>query len=415
MISRGFTLLWSAETVSEFGDRVTELALPLIAVVALDATATQAGILTAAVWAPNLLGVLVGSWTDRRSFRKPILVAASLVRAAVLATLPIAHFLGLVTFAQLCVVALLTGTAQVFSMTAAQAFFVSLVPSSRYVEANSRLSVSRSASFVGGPALGGYLIQVLTAPVAVVFDALSFVIAAILMGRIRSAPVEVSASSPFLSDVRDGLRYVLTHRYLRASLSCVTTVNFFTFAAQALAVLFMSRTLGLSSGLIGLAFGTGAVGGLLGALAAPRLSSLFGAGRVIVAGSVLFPLPIAAMAFIHGPHGIVILLVALGEFFSNAGVMLFDINLNAVQTAVTADAMRSRSAGVFSSINYGVRPLGALAGGLLGSAIGVRPTLVVAGVGGALCCLWLLRSPIRSVTTVDALSPHPVAVAPDAA
>jgi MFS family permease len=401
MINGRFARLWAGETISQFGDRVTELALPLIAVLTLAATPAEVGLLTAAVWTPNLLGLLVGSWTDQRIHRKRILVAADLLRAAVLISLPVAYVLGVVTLAQLFVVALLSGAGQVFFMSAYQSFFVAVVDRDRYIDANSRLSFSRSASYVAGPAVGGILIQIFTAPVAVLVDAVSFLASALLIGRIPVEPEPAQPHAPLLADARAGLRYVLSHRYLRASLGCVTTVNFFTFAAQALVVLFASRTLGLPSGLIGLAFGIGAVGGLLGAGVAPRLSRRYGAGRVIVAGAVVFPASIAVMAAAHGPHLLTATTIGLAEAFGGAAVMLFDINLNAMQTAVTADNMRSRVAGVFSTINYGARPLGAVVGGVLGGTIGVRPTLLIAAAGGMLCCLWLLRSPIPEVRTID--------------
>jgi MFS family permease len=407
VINRRFTLLWAAQTVSELGNRVSDLALPLIAVVTLGAGPLQVGLLTSALWAPNLLGVLVGSWTDRRPHRRPLLITADLVSAAVLLSLPLAHWLGVVTLPQLYVVGLLAGGAQVLSMSAGQSFFVAIVDREHYVAANSRLSTSRSASYVAGPTIGGFLVQVCTAPVAVLIDAASFVCSAALLSRIESPRIAVAPPASFLADVREGVAYVRGHPYLRAALGCVTTVNFFTFAAQGLAVLFASRTLGLPSGLIGLAFGIGALGGLLGAVSAPRLSRTFGAGRMVVVGAILFPAPIAVMAVAGGPHWLAVTVVAAGEVLSAAGVMVFDINLNAIQTAVIADAVRSRVSGVFSTVNYGARPLGALVGGLLGGAVGVRPTLLIAAAGGTACCLWLLRSPIPRVRDIASLRPAP--------
>lgn len=399
-----FRKLWTGDLISQFGDRVTELALPLIAVATLAATPAQVGLLTAAVWTPNLLGVLAGAWVDRRPYRKAIMIAADLLRAAALISLPIAHWLGMITLTQLFAVALLTGAGQVLSMAAYQSFFVTLVPPSQYVSANSKLNISRSASFSAGPAIGGYLIQLLTAPVAVIVDAFSFLASAAFLSRIPSAPSVVSDSP---GGVGPGLRYVFGHPYLRAALACVTTLNFFTFIAQALAVLFASRTLGLPAGVIGLAFGLGAVGGLAGAAFAPRLSRRYGVGRLVLIGSILFPVPIAVMALATGPHWVAATIIAAGEALSAAGVMIFDINLNSVQLAVTADHMRSRVAGVFSTINYGSRPLGAVVGGLLGSWIGVRPTLLVAAAGGALCSLWLLPSPIPAIRDLSEVGTAP--------
>ena len=392
----GFRRFWAGETISQFGDRISELALPLIAVTALAATPAEVGLLTAAVWAPNLLSVLVGSWVDGQAHRRRLLVAADLLRAAVLLSLPLAHWLGTVTLAQLFVVALLAGAGQVLFSSAYPSFFVSLVDRRDFVEANSRLSTSRSASFVAGPALGGLLIEVLTAPVAMLVDALSFLASALLIARIPAAPAEPAAHASPLS----GLSYVLRHPYLRSALGCVTTINFFGFLAQALVVLFASRTLGLPAGLIGLAFGLGALGGLLGAVAAPRLSRRYGIGRMILAGAVLFPAPTAAVALAGGSPAVAFTVLLLAQAVAGFGVMVFDINLNSVQAAVTADAVRSRVSGVFGTINYGARPLGAVLGGLLGSAIGVRPTLLVAAAGGMLAALWLVWSPIAPLRTL---------------
>jgi MFS family permease len=399
---RRFGSFWAGQTISQFGDRISELALPLIAVVALAATPTQVGLLTAAVWAPNLLSLLVGSWVDRQSRRKHLLVAADLLRAAVLLSLPIAHWFGVVTLRQLFVVALLSGVGQVLFSSAYPSFFVALVNRDRYVDANSKLSTSRSASYVAGPAIGGFLIQVLTAPVAVLIDAVSFLFSAVLIGRIKvTTPAIEATSTSLLADARAGLSYVLHHRYLRAGLGCVTTMNFFGFVAQALVVLFASRTLGLPVALIGLAFGVGAVGGLLGAVVSPRLTSRYGVGRMVLLGAILFPAPTAAIALAGGPHWLAATILALAETVSGAGVMLFDINLNSLIAAVTADEMRSRVAGVFGTINYGSRPLGAVVGGLLGTWVGLRPTLLIAAVGGVLCCLWLLPSPIPRLVSLD--------------
>ena len=170
-------------------------------------------------------------------------------------------------------------------------------------------------------------------------------------------------------------------------------------------MLYASRTLGLSAGLIGLALGIGALGGLVGAVAAPVLAARFGVGPVIVAGAILFPAPLALLALAGGPEWSAALVLGAVEFVSALGVMLFDVNLNALQASVTPDAVRSRVSGAFSTINYGIRPLGAVVGGVLGTQIGLRPTLVVAALGGTLSALWLLPSPIPRVHSLDGLEP----------
>ncbi|MFD0021770.1 MFS transporter [Streptomyces sp. NPDC058382] len=398
---RGFRRFWAGHTVSQFGDRITELALPLIALGALNASANQVAWLTALIWTPNLLAMFLGAWVDQRAGKRRLMILADLVRAAALLSVPAAYLLEAVTLGQLYVVALLMGAAGVLFNTAYPPFFVGLVPRASYVEANSRLSASRSASYVAGPAVGGALIQIFTAPVTLVVDALTFLASAALIRRVPvdEPPVAADATATtMVRRAREGLALVVRHPVLRAGLGCAATVNFFTFiAGSGLIVLFASRDLGLSPGVIGLAFGVGATGSLLGALAAPSLSRRFGVGRSIVVGAVLFPAPIAIAALAHGPAGFGAGALAAYQFLSGFGVMLFDVNLNALQTTVIPDGLRSRVAGAYSTVNYGIRPVGAVVGGLLATVVGLRATLLVAAVGGALSLLWLLPSPIPRI------------------
>lgn len=404
---RRFVTYWSGETVSQFGDRVTELALPLIAVVSLHATPTQMGLLTAAVWAPNLVSLLVGAWVDHQRLKRRLLIAADLLRALTLVSIPIAYFLGSLTLGHLFAVALIAGFGQVLFQTAYQPFFVALVRRDQYVEANSVLSTTRSASFIAGPAVGGGLIQLLSGPVTLVVDALSFVMSALMISRVEviEREVDTADTAPLLRRAVDGMRFVLRHPYLKASLGCATTVNFFSFMSGALLLLFASRALGLSAGLIGLAFGIGATGGLLGAFLASRVARWIGVGWTVVVGSVVFCAPTALVPLAHGPTWAKGGVLAIVEFLASLGIMCFDINLNSLQTAVTPDDMRSRVAGAFSTINYGIRPLGAITGGLLGQYVGVGPTMIIAAIGGSLGFLRLLPSPIPGVRTVDDLEP----------
>ncbi|MFE2019100.1 MFS transporter [Streptomyces sp. NPDC059499] len=402
-----FRRFWAGQSISEFGDRITELALPLVAVTALGASANQVAWLTALIWTPNLLGILLGAWVDRRVHKRRLMVLADLVRGAVLLSLPVAYLLDAVSLGQLYAVALLTGAAAVLFSTAYPPFFVQLVPRSSYVEANSKLSTSRSVSYVVGPAVGGGLVQALTAPVAVVVDALSYLASAFLIGRIPLAELRAdtdeTAVPSLLRRAREGLAFVGRHPVLRAGLGCAATVNFFTFVAgSGLMVLFASRVLGLSAGVIGLAMGIGSTGALLGAVIAPRVSRRIGVGRSIVVGAVLFPAPIAIAACAGGPLWVCAGALAAAKFLSGVGVMLFDVNLNSLQTSVIPDGMRSRVAGAYSTLNYGLRPAGAIVGGLLATVFDLRTALLVGAVGGALSLLWLLSSPIPRIHSLAA-------------
>ena len=393
-----FGLLWLGDTVSAFGDRITELALPLIAVSTLQTTPAMVGLLVAAVWAPNLLSVVIGAWVERQPSKKRLLILANLIQAMAVASLPIAHLLAEVTLAQLFIVAVVQGTGGVLAHTASQPFFVRVVPKEAYVKANSLLSGSRSASFIAGPALGGALIQVWTAPVAMLVDAVSFVVSAVALKAVRvderrEEPVE---SGSLLRQIGSGLRFVFAHPYLRPALACVTTANFFSYVLNAVLIVFAVRTLGLTPALIGLALGVGAVGGLLGAVLAGPLGRRIGGGRSIAVGAVLFAAPFAVLP-LAGRSTAPVAVLAGVQFLSAAGVMVFDIHLNAVQTVVTPDRMRSRRTGVFGTINYGIRPIGAALGGVTAGLVGIEPVIIAAAIGGTAAVFWLLGSPVLRV------------------
>lgn len=407
---RRFGRFWVGDGVSTFGDRITELALPVIAVATLHVGPGTVGLLVAAVWAPNLTSVVVGAWVERQPSKKRLLVVANLVQAAAVASLGVAHVIAEVSLAQLFVVAVVHGFGGVLAHTASQPFFVRLVPPEAYVEANAVLSGTRAASFVAGPALGGALIQAVTAPVAMLVDAASFLVSAV---AIATVPVDETNRhpvdrTPLRRQVVSGARFVLRHPYLRPALACVSTANFFSYALQAVLVLFALRTLQLSPGLIGSALGIGAVGGLLGAVVAGPLARRIGAGRSIAIGAVTYALPFVALPLASGTTLAKVAVLAGVQFVSSAGVMVFDIHLNAIQTIVTPDRMRSRRTGVFGTINYGVRPVGAALGGLTAGLLGVPTVIVSAAVGGSLAVLWLLRSPIiHTVAATDLTPKHP--------
>ncbi|MFJ2958884.1 MFS transporter [Streptomyces sp. NPDC087270] len=404
---RRFAIFWSGQTVSQFGDRISELALPLIAVALLHANARQAALLTALIWLPNTVAPVVGAWIDSRPHKRLMMIAADVTRAAALLSLPIAYGAHALGLGQLYVVGAVTGVGQTVFDVAYPAFFVTLIPRTGYVVANSRLNMSRSLSYVVGPAVGGALVQAITAPAAAAVDAVSFLFSATMIGRIRTKGLPPASDShlPLRTRMAAGARFIFRHPVLRASLACSTTMNFFMYAAQAIVILFANRVLGLPAGMIGLALGAGAVGGLAGAVLARRAIGVLGLGRTIMLGAALYPSPLVLLVLAGGAHGKSFLLLGATEFLSGLGVMFFDIGNNSLRAAVTPDHLRSRIAGAYSSINYGSRPLGALVGGWLATGIGMRPTLLIAGVCGAAGSLLLLPSPVPGIKVV----PEPVA------
>ncbi|MEP6631968.1 MAG: MFS transporter [Lapillicoccus sp.] len=411
---RRFATYWFGQGVSQLGDRVSELALPLLAVTMLAATPGEVGVLTAAIWAPNLASVVIGAWVDRRPSKRRLLVVANLVQALAAASVPLAYASGHLSLPVVLAAALVLGTGGVLYQTSYPTFFARLVPRKDYVRANSLLSTTRSGSFIAGPAIGGALINTVTAPVAMLVDAGSFLVSA---GAIASVRVD-EKHGPDAGEARthdggdrllrragQGLVFLSRHPYLRVSLACTTTLNFFSFVVAAVLIVFANRELGLDAAQIGLALGLGALGGLVGALAAPRLGRIIGTGRTVVVGAVLFSAPFAFVPLAGDGTAAKVALLAVVEGVSSVGVMLFDVNVNSVQTAVTPDHMRSRTAGAFATVNYGIRPLGALLGGFAATWVGVGPTLIAAAVGGCLSVVWLVRSPLLAVRSVADLEP----------
>ena len=391
-----FRNLWLGQTVSLFGDQVTLIALPLAAVLVLHANAAEMGYLTAAELIPHLLFSLpAGAWLERVERRRRLMIAADVARAGLLASIPVAYALDVLTFAQLYAVAFLAGTLAVVFDISYMTLYVAVTKREDYVEANSLLNASRAFSFVAGPSLGGVLVQILSAPAALVLDALSYVGSAIFLGRIRAKepPLEPAEGGMF-EQGKEGLRFIFRHDILRPSLVSVATLNFFNFVFAALFILYATRELHVRAGALGLVLGAGAIGGLIGAGVTGRLSRRIGVGPAFVLGMVLFPAPLLLVPLAGGPKTVVLVMLFTAEFLSAVGVMILAITAGAIITGFTPDRLRSRATGAFRFVNYGVRPLGALAGGALGSAFGLRPTLWFAAAAGVLGVLWLVPSPV---------------------
>ena len=391
--NRDFRRYWTGQTISLFGDQITELAVPLAGVLILHAGPAQMGYLTAANLAPYLLFSLhAGAWVDRRGRRRQMMIAADLGRALLLVSVPVAYLLDALTLGQLYVVAFLTGTLSMLFFVSQSALFVALIPREQYVAANSLIHGSRAFSFVAGPSTAGGLVQALTAPYALVVDAFSFLASAFFLRRIN--PVEPPTSAGEEGQVVAGARFIAHSPIVRAGLGATATINFFNFAFFALFILYATRYLHVRPGLLGVVLGAGAVGGLVGAAVTGRLGRRIGIGPAFLVGCVLFPVPIMLVPLAGGPHALVLVMLFLAEFGSGLGVVILDISGASIFAAVVPDRLRARVSGSYLLVNYGVRPLGALFGGALGSTIGVRSTLWVATAGAVAGFLWLLPSPI---------------------
>jgi MFS family permease len=393
-----FRRFWFGQTISMFGDQVTGLALPVVAVVSLGAEATQMGLLVAVGLLPHLVFSLpAGVWLDRVRHRRRLMIFMDLGRAVAIASIPVAYWFHWLSMPLLFMIFFGVGSLSVVFDIAWNTLFVAIARREQYVEANSLLNVSRSLSSVGGPALGGVLIQVFSAPIALVADALSFLGSALFLTRVEAteAPVEHDPGS-IRSQLSAGLTFLVRDPIIRPSVLSVATMNLFNYCFQGLFVLYVIRYLGVEPGVLGIALGVGAVGSVLGALVSARIGRRFGIGRAWVAGLIIFPgatilVPVAGPDL---PMAAILALLFAAEFVSGFGVMILDINGGSMLFARTPDRIRGRANGAFRFVNMGVRPIGAVIGGVLGGVFGVRETLLVVTVAQLLGVLWLIGSPI---------------------
>jgi MFS family permease len=403
---RDFMSLWGAETISQFGSQVTFLALPLVAILVLDESAFRVAALTTAQFLPFLLFTLpAGVWVDRLR-RKPILVAGDVGRGLVLASVPLAHWAGVLTIWQLYAVAFLVGVGTVFFDVAYQSYLPSLVGREQVLEGNSKLEISRAASTIGGPGLAGGLVSALTAPVAIVVDAISFLASASLLGLIRTSedvPPRAERRS-LLAELREGLRYVFRHPYQRGMVAATAISNFFGQLVFSLLLVYAVRELGLTAGTIGLALSIGSLGTLVAALTARRIGARLGVGRTITLAAFLFG-P-ATLLIALAPERAALPAIIVSMLVLSFGGILYNVTAISLIQAITPDRLLGRANASRRFVVWGVIPLGGLVAGTLASTIGLRETMIVGGLGGALAVVPILLSPIRSVGPMSEVETH---------
>ena len=390
-----FRRLWIGETVSQFGTMISQLALPLVAILVVHATTLEVGLLSAGQTAPFLIvGLPAGAWVERMRFRS-VLIVNDLVRAAALGSIPLARLLGVLTIGQLYLVALIAGVATVFFDVAYQSYLPQLVGRAQLVAGNSALQASESVSQITGPSAAGFLIQALTAPYAVLADALSFLWSAAWVSAIRARPPrpERKPDRSLAREIREGLRFVLGNPLLRAIAMCTGSSNLFSATSQAVFYVLLARDLHVRPGVIGLITSAAAVGGLAGALAASKLAARFGQGPVIwvsmlAVGPCGFAAPFAQRGWLLG-------LLAVAEAGVGGGSVLYNITQVSFRQGLCPPGLLGRMNATMRFLVWGTLPLGGVIGGVLGTLIGVRPTLLVAAAGGALAFLPVFLSPLR--------------------
>lgn len=392
-----FMRLWLAQTISVFGSGFTQLALPLIAATTLGATPAQMGSLNAVQFAPFLLlGLFVGVWVDRLP-RRSVLIASDAGRAVLVAMIPLAAFGGILAMPHLYVIGFLVGVLTVFFEIAYQAYLPTLVTRTQLVEGNSKLEGTRSLAQVASPGVAGVIIEMVSASAAIALNALSFLVSALFIGAIRrrEPALEHAARRPMWAEIREGLGVVFGHRVLRSIAGCGATSNFFFSAVGALFILFVTRTLGLSAGAIGLVLALGNLGSVAGAILAAPVARRIGTGPAIVAGSLLAGFAVAPIV-LATPGSALPILIAMQAVVSLANVV-YNVNQVSLRQTITPLRLQGRVNATMRFVVWGTMPLGSLAGGLAGELLGLRGGIAVGAAGASLAFLWVLLSPVRSL------------------
>ena len=400
-----FIRVWIGQTVSVFGSLIGGPALAFTAILILRATPFQLGLLAAARLAPGFLtGLVVGAWVDRLR-RRPIMIGADIARAMLLATIPLAAVLGLLRIEQLYVVTFLVSVLKTLFDVAYQSYLPSLIARADLVEGNSKLSASASVAEVSGLALAGWLVQLFTAPITILIDAISFVLSAFSVWLIR-APEQVpgrDAETNMRREIAEGLRAVLRHSLLRVLAACTLSKEFFGGVYGALVMLYMVRDLGFAPGILGAIWAVGGISSLSAAGATGPVTRRFGVGPAMIVGLLLSSIAMFFVPLAHGATLTAALLLILQQIAGDGPATIYQINEVSLRQGITPERLLGRVNASADFLRLGATLAGSLLGGLLGGVIGVRSMLFVAGFGTLLSTLWLVLSPIRALRAAPAL------------
>jgi MFS family permease len=406
-----FQKLWTAETISVFGSQISALAIPLTAALILKVGPFAFAMLGTIEFLPFILFTLpAGAWVDRLR-RRPILISGDLGRALALVTIPIAYALGVLTIWQLYAVGFVTGTLTVFFDVANQSYLPSIVERDELVEGNSKLQISQSAAQIGGPGIAGFLVGLGQAPFAILLDALSFVVSAFFVFLIRRPEPPVvqhldeagKPRSSIVREVREGLRFVLGHPALRAISAATATSNLFGNVAFAIFLLYAVNELHLVAATIGIVLALGNIGTLAGAVLANRIARWLGLGPTIIASIFIGGFATLLVAIAPPGNMAIPFLVASGVI-GGIGQMVYNINQVSYRQAICPPRMQGRMNATVRFLVWGTIPVGSIAGGILGSTIGLHATIWVGAILGFIPAIFPLLSPVRRLRTM----PSPV-------
>lgn len=401
---RNFSTFWAGQALGQFGAQLGQLAFPVLAVTMLSASEVQVGVLNAAGLAAFLaVGLPAGAWVDRWLKRKTM-ITAELVRMAAMAVVPVLWWSGNLQIWHLYLIAAAAGTATVFFDVAYQSYVPVLVDSRLVREANSKLEATAQIARIGGPAAGGWLLALVSAPVLFVGESAGYLLSALFLARTRDAEVRTPAAGrrPLAAEIREGLQFVVRHPLISRIAACTGGMNFSGMLIFTLMPLLVLRNLGLGPQGMGLIMAVGAAGGLLGAVAAPRLAARIGEGTVIPVCAVFSSvfLLLVPLSGIVSESAASLALLLVSEFGFGFSVLVYNIVQLSMRQRVCPPRLLGRMNASIRFAVWGVMPLAALASGFLGENLGLVPTMLIGAAGSFLATAPVVFSPLRRMRTL---------------
>jgi MFS family permease len=411
-----FVRLWTGQTISVFGSLITGTAIPFTAILLLDASPLQVALLAAANHVPGLVfGVAAGVWVDRLR-RRPVMIAADLGRAALVATIPIAYAFDALTIEHLYAVALGAGVLTIFFDVAYQSYLPTLVSRDELVEGNSKLAATASVSEFAGFSVSGVLVQVFSGPIAMLVDAVSFIASAAFLRSIRTPeppPPPPEERIGALREAADGMRTVVRHPLLRSLAVATPLASFGSGMFFATYMIFVTRGLGFNPGVLGVIFGLGGISSLAGAMVAGSAARRFGAGPAMIAGMTMMGISMLFIPIARGATVVAAGLLIAQQISGDGMYMVADINATSLRQSIAPERMLGRVNAFNRMLDLGFTLAGILIGGAIGETVGLRPALYIGACSMIGAAVWLLVSPVRHVRTAPAFEePFPTALDP---
>ena len=377
---RAFMLLWSGETISQTGAQISLVVVPLTAITILHAGPTEVGLLTALQYAPVVLITLfAGVWLDRHR-RRPVLIATNLARFLLIMLIPLGYLTGLLSLGLLYVVTFAVGLLTAVADVAYVVYLSTLVSRDQLIEANAKLEATYAIAQIGGPGIGGVLVQLVTAPVALVANAGTCLLAALAFLGIRKPEVIEKPEldrRPLRAEIADGLRAILGHRVLRLLAVQAAVFNLFEQIVLTLYLLFGVRELHLGAGELGIILTAASIGGLIGALVAGRAAAVIGTGRCIVGSMVVSAAGLVVVPFAPATKVLAIVVLITGFVVYGFGLGIFSVHSLSVRIALSPAGQLGKITATFRLIIYGTIPIGALLAGVLGNQFGIRAAILL--------------------------------------